>query len=511
MRKCTLLLLTLFGITFCSLAPTNKPEESGMVNSGVPLIENSTLVVPQDYGSLCSIELWRNLVEFLDFKTEANMALSNKTFYHASKNHKALFLEKVERWMVNGLSLQNKRNKREDKMQIFLVFDKENAFLEVTEDFMLQYYRKLTLSDKKDLTIMQRMAKLKLPCVFLNTFIVEMKMQVPEVKELTLSADFRTNDVIDFWRIQSFFPKVEILQLDLKFGCSTVIPFTADYIFHAMPMLEKLVIRILHFSRPFVSRKELVDFLKILQNEKVKLYFDIIDIFSDESAFVWALDVFNKELEQQDKQFKMKERLFLSVRYMEAIEEKLSKNTMQIHSFSYKPYSFDSLNTTLFTIAKFNRLEKLVLNLPDGKAISELESSFEIATERLMPLSNVAELSLTCNAPRIKVLLSVLLTALPNLTTLRITTSIQFDYWFEALLQLKKLKKLQINNAETTLIASNSFLKEVTNGALPSLREIRMPGLEDEDEADIITDISDEKHGELVYKRPLIKFENMFF
>lgn len=486
--------LTIFGISLCSSVTRNK-EDFREINSKVPMIDNSGNV--QVATSLLPMELWCNLMDFVDSQAGINMSLACKTFYLASLPSKSLHFKKVQKWLLN---IKRKRN---PLIQQFLMFDLENACLEIS--YFMDNIELVGIGKESVLTVFREMVKLKLPYMIFLNFIFQEGKQFPDVKELILTAVniVKTYTVTTFQQIRSIFPKVSVLQLYLEFDDLIKIPFTVEEAFTAIPMLKKLIFRVSQSNSLFATRKDYTSFLEVLKNERVELKFDTGSDWMFSKIYVdTAFGIFNAELKEQEQQFKMKERLFLSVFYKDNIPKTISDNPVQIHSLVYFANNGnDSLDEIFSKIGIFTHLEKLRLNFSRGIANSNLTIS------GLKPFMYLSELFLNCNTSSCKSLLLSLQVVFPNLIKLRITTVILFDSWFETILKLKSLERVQFLMTTTTRKGMISLLKAVLEGNFPRLKEIKLPVLNEqnsnESNAEIVIACE-----QLVVKYPMVIIGN---
>lgn len=495
MRNCSLLLLIIFGLALCSFASKKckRNRRNRKTVSSIQVVDadaNENVPIP-NYGSLLPAELWCYLMDFVDAKTGGNMALACKAFNEVSKTSKALHLKRIQTWIKNGLDSE----KQYDMIQRRLALDIGNEYLKIPSTLPYNYI--LTLKQNVMFTAIQRITTLKLPdFFFLNVFCGE--KQFSDVKELILNIS--GNYDIDFQQIKSSFPNIDILRIDLKRSKSLTSPFSvaaADSVFSAIPELKKLVIQVGHNGAQFSTLTDLAEFLNLLKHPRVELKIDSRYILTDDAVH-WAFEILNAELKDQENPLNMKERFFLTVGYSDKIQKVITDNAMQINSLYYIGEQTDSLDDIFSRIGKFTQMEKLYLNL------SNLSTS-KLTVSGLKHLVNLVDLNLTCSAPQCESLLQSLEIIFPNISRLRIETRIQFDSWFQSLLELTKLKKLRFC---TSITRKWMFvlMKSISEGAFPKLQEIFMPSLVYEEKSTNRNFVS--IYRQMVANRPWIKFDN---
>lgn len=443
------------------------------------------------------MKLWRYIMDyFLDFQACENMASTCKHFYKiAGRSH----FERVQKWMINGLTTE----KRYNLMQNYLILNTGNGYLEVNSNLLSLFYQRLGFQDKKViLTVMKGINKFKSPYSFFLNIIcrVNKKIQFSDIKELVFSVNYNFNDNINFGRIQSVFPNIEVLQLE--FNWLLELPFTSEEVFSAIPSLNKLIIRITESDAPFYSREDLATFLRMLTDKRVELKF-VTRWIPTNQVVIWAFGIFNSELEKEEKEFKMKNRAFFGVLYNDMISKTIGDNVEQVHSLAYSTENEnDSFDVVFGKIGIFTQLEKLRLDFTNGVASSDLKIS------GLKPFAKLAHLYLICNAPQCISLLSSLHFVFPNLAKLRVVTSIRFDLLFESLFQLKKLEELVFLNSKATRKCLQIFLQAIANGSFPILRDLSLTELDHDENSDRTELVS--VYRQLVIRRPLLRIWNTF-
>lgn len=487
-----LLLFTIFGLALSSLTPNNT-QELEVDHSLVPHINNNgnaqVVVQAQDGSYRFPLEIWCDIMGFLDPETGQNMVLPCKTFYQVWM---ATHFERVQRWMING-STSGSPN----AIQNHLLFDRENASVEIYK-FMI--YSKLSPLDKKILlSVMRGMKKLKLPYSVLLNLLLERNegFEYPDAEELVLSVN-ADDTSINFQQLQSVFPNIKLLEVELGLDKTLIMPFTAEELFSAIPMLGKLVIHISNSEKysATVAREEFVALLDILRDERVEL--KIVSQILSERVFGWFSEIFNSELEKQ-----VKKRLFLFLQYRPQILE----YAKQIHTLGYlrtDEIENESLDVFLSKIGMFDHLKKLYMTF-NGAGIPSLTES------ELKPLLSLVELYFECNAPQCQTVFELLFFVFPNLTTLQVSAAICFDSLPTTFLQLKKLERIHFR-VSTTKKGLIRLLKAVANGAFPRLRELRLPDITADDKNSNISDEQLKKIvDQMVYDYPLINFLNRPF
>lgn len=492
MRKYYLFLLTIFifGTGLCSLIPKNT-EERGVANTDVPLIDNNlnTQVATEDYLSLLPLELWCHIMGFVDFQSGEDTSLSCKLFYQAWKMSN---LKRVQKWMINGMASGN----RSGCIQRHFFFDMENANLEIGLSIVLDG-NSIYLNQMMKMLLL-RIRKLSLPySIFLSYASDGLKgLQFPEVKELSFIVTI-VDTPINFQLIRSIFPNVNLLQLDLRVE-SPEIPVTTQDLFSALPKLEKLVIRV-NSKFSFSTRNELVSIMDILKDSRVEVRFDSLTILLN-NATAWPNEIFDSELKSEEMEFKMKNRAFFSIFYDDQIQKTICENERQIHSLFINDKN-KSLDSIFSIIGKLTQLELLYLSLNNVAA-----GTFDPATYTSNPFSKISTLHLQCSTSQSQKLLSSLHVVFPNLDTVDIITEIEFDSWFESILQLKYLEIFKSDRAKASRKALIRLLDAVAKGTFPNLRELDLPLLKNDEE---YSDISDQELvavcRELAFNYPLIK------
>lgn len=436
-------------------------KEPGMVGSEVALIGNN--INAQISLTLLPIKLLYYLMNFPDFETCENMASTCKTLYNAWNRLKA---KRVQRFL-------------------------EKPFIPVDNKLLLTFIRGKT--------------KLDLPSIFLTKVIrqVRRRLQLQNVKELILTVNYKNFEDLNFQEIQSVFPNINLLQLNFEFGMSLEIPSTTKNVFLIIPTLEKLIVRVKMSFFPFKTQENLEKFLEILEDERVELKFDYEGVFFDNFMSL-ALEILNSG---KRKELKMNERTFFSVFY-----SKLEKSDMmtltdiyaqQVHSLIYFANDDHSFDDIFLKIGMFTQLEKFHLDLS--------QSLVDSSISKLIIFDRLTKLHLICNSIQYEVLFILLQIIFPNLTVVRIVSTMEPYSWFVSLLKLTKLEKINLKGTSTKREGLQDLLKAIAEGQFPRLREISLPKLahpafydnSNISDAELVT-LCDQ----LILNRPLMRVKN---
>lgn len=492
MRKCSLLLLIIYEVVFCSLVSKNN-KKFDATNSVIPLIGN--------YGYKLPIETWCYLMDFLDCQTGQSMALVCRDFYHASTTSKRLHLERVQKWMIKEASDID----IDRVIQSYISFDMQNSCIEI-HDSLLRNMQLIPPNQNVLLTVMRGMNTLILPYKVLNAIFENKEdIEFQKVKELTLMKHYIQDQdkIFDFQLIHTIFPDIDVLQLYINLGYSEYlkIPFTYKDVFSAMPLLDKLVIRIFYHKTEFFNPEEFVELLDVLHGPRVELILDA-EMLS-EKAVIWAFKMLDSQSRDKKKPLKMKERAFFSFD-SDNLEFSyiICENAKQIHSLSYHINNEStSLAHVLSTVGIFTQLNKLFLEFING---------FEIANfiiSELRPFNKLVDFELSCYYSECKHLLLSLHVLFPNLTKIDVFTVVPFDLWSKSLLQLRKLEKIYLA-VGTTREGLDFLFKSVADGIFPRLKELKLPNLLSSDNSNISDDCIATSFKKMVFKYPSLKLMN---
>lgn len=469
-------------------------NEFAIANSDLPLIKNEENAIRtqnyketeeynrnlisedalQDYFSLLPAEVRDYFMQFIDSKTVQSMSLVCKSLNSAVNSSKSLHRRRVYKWMNLGLySLQ-----RGLMLQDHLVFDKENFSLKVRSSLkdLPEYVEKSPL-----FSVTREMNKLELDLQMLSLYRKNdglfIKLQTVRKLILTIAlSDILTSEKekiqwipFIFTNINSFQLKLDLSRrLDIRFIDVGLFSVLTKTIFDTIPNLNNLTIRIINNVGFLSNRKNLIQLLKMLQDERIILKFYKKPRISEDLSNL-AFDIFETDLKEQDKLYHMKERTFFFADCMAEIKRAILDNARQIHSLEFSIFNRnDSIYAFFSELGRFTELKRLILFLDkdiDIDSFPKLKSIFTVTNLTLRGFSAANQL-----------LLSNVHVICPNVNVLHAGLGFKFKTWSDSLLKLKRLERLDIE-ATVTRQELYEMLKVVTQKAFPKLKIFYFPSL----------------------------------